>query len=88
MFTKNAEALYLHSSSELQRLSLSATCATTARCYLPQPSGEREDAASDDANSEGEEAQNETPLVNGNADSKEGSVGGEKVSVHLFDLPQ
>jgi lethal(2) giant larvae protein len=78
VFTKNAEALYLHSSSELQRLSLSATCATTARCYLPQPSGEREDAASDDANSEGEEAQNETPLVNGNADSKEGSVGGEK----------
>ncbi|XP_015837731.1 lethal(2) giant larvae protein homolog 1 isoform X3 [Tribolium castaneum] len=73
VFTKSAEALYLHSSSELQRISLSATCATTARCYLPQPVGEKEDAASD-AGSEGErqEGQDVPPLVNGNA---EGSVG-------------
>ncbi|XP_063904574.1 lethal(2) giant larvae protein homolog 1 isoform X2 [Zophobas morio] len=75
VFTKSAEALYLHSSSELQRLSLSATSATTARCYLPQPVGENEDATSD-AGSEGERQENQSEvLVNGNA---EGTVDADK----------
>lgn len=37
VFTKNAEALYLHSSSELQRISLSAAFSTYARCFLNIP---------------------------------------------------
>lgn len=47
VFTKFAEALYLHSSSELQRLSLAANYTTMARCYLPLPAGVRDSQGSD-----------------------------------------
>lgn len=87
VFTKDAQALYLHSSSELQRISLSATAVTMARCYLPLPSGlgagDREettsDAGSDRAN-ETLENSTDAPLVNGTADSKDGSVA-DKVNL-------
>lgn len=36
-FTKSGEALYLHSSSELQRISLSAVKVTKAHCALNLP---------------------------------------------------
>ncbi|XP_048482979.1 lethal(2) giant larvae protein isoform X3 [Plutella xylostella] len=36
-FSKRGEALYLHSSSELQRITLSATKVTVARCHVPLP---------------------------------------------------
>nr|UYR00238.1 lethal(2) giant larvae protein [Plectrocnemia conspersa] len=36
-FSKHGEALYLHSSSELQRITLSANKITRARCYLTLP---------------------------------------------------
>ncbi|GBP93103.1 Protein lethal(2) giant larvae, partial [Eumeta japonica] len=34
-FSKRGEALYLHSSSEIQRITLSATKVTIARCHVP-----------------------------------------------------
>lgn len=40
-FTKHGEALYLHSSSELQRVSLSAQHITQAHCHLELPPGVR-----------------------------------------------
>lgn len=83
VFTKNAEALYLHSSSELQRISLSATHATKSRCYLALPPGAREEE--EDEENEGENKfEQDVPLVNGlTTDSKEGSVG-DKVSYFCF----
>lgn len=42
IFTKDAEALYMHSSSELQRLSLAAQHLTSARCYLSLKEGCRD----------------------------------------------
>ncbi|XP_030755265.1 lethal(2) giant larvae protein isoform X2 [Sitophilus oryzae] len=66
VFTKQAEALYLHSSSELQRISLSATQATYPRCYLPIPESTNEDETLTGSNEiiNTEEA-TEPPLVNG-----------------------
>ncbi|XP_018324100.2 uncharacterized protein LOC108736234 [Agrilus planipennis] len=85
VFTKTAEALYLHSSSELQRISLCATQSTTARCYLVLPKGARDESGIGDATSdagieghvqadEQQENENPAPLVNGNVESKESSV--------------
>lgn len=55
-----------------------------ARCYLPLPAGSREDATSETGSTTREnevlETSAEVPLVNGNAESKEGSVA-DKVSV-------
>lgn len=48
-----------------------------ARCYLPLPVGAREDTVSETASDnehEGQDNSIEAPLVNGNAESKEGSV--------------
>ncbi|XP_049822272.1 lethal(2) giant larvae protein homolog 1 isoform X3 [Aethina tumida] len=70
VFTKDAEALYLHSPSEIQRLSLSTKRVTCARCYLALPEGAREETTSE----AGENEDNDAPLVNGNNESKEGSV--------------
>lgn len=79
VFTKDAEALYLHSSSELQRLSLSAQMITSARCYLDLPNCVRETTASDTGSVHEEaekqsESLNQPPLVNGTSESKESSV--------------
>ncbi|ERL89741.1 hypothetical protein D910_07102 [Dendroctonus ponderosae] len=68
VFTKTAEALYPHSSSELQRISLSATAITQARCYLPIPNDSENPEAEGDNNTSTEEAI-EAPLVNGAVDS-------------------
>lgn len=40
-FTKHGEALYMHSSSELQRVTVSATCLTVAMCCLELPPSAR-----------------------------------------------
>lgn len=40
-FTERGEALYLHSSSELQRVTLSTACVTLARCHVDLPPGAR-----------------------------------------------
>ncbi|CAH0563460.1 unnamed protein product [Brassicogethes aeneus] len=69
VFTKDAEALYLHSSSEIQRLSLSATCVTSARCYLSLPEGARDDAAEENRSEVGGEKEADVTLVNGIAGS-------------------
>ncbi|XP_074039294.1 LLGL domain-containing protein l(2)gl isoform X1 [Leptinotarsa decemlineata] len=85
VFTKEAQALYLHSSSELQRLSLAANSITMARCYLPLQVGTRDDGTSEegtiDQSNEVLENSVETPLVNGNAESKEGSVADKSEDV-------
>lgn len=80
MFTREAEALYLHSSSELQRISLATSRMTSARCYLALPEGAREEGNSE-VEIEGQihadqqqENENAAPLVNGTSESKEGSV--------------
>lgn len=44
-FTRDGEALYLHSSSEIQRISLAAHKVTTTHCYLNLPVGARNDDA-------------------------------------------
>ncbi|GLG99587.1 Uncharacterized protein GBIM_06018 [Gryllus bimaculatus] len=47
-FTKNGEAFYLHSSSELQRITLSASTITQPRCCLELPEGARPKATETD----------------------------------------
>ncbi|XP_044758533.1 lethal(2) giant larvae protein isoform X2 [Coccinella septempunctata] len=87
IFTKNAEALFFHSSSELQRLSLSTTFSTHARCFLKIPKGARDEAATDRAaTTENEEPQTaaenldleEAVVVNGNAETKNNSITDNK----------
>ena len=41
MFTDRGEALYLHSPSELQRVSLAAAYITRPKCTLDLPEGSR-----------------------------------------------
>lgn len=87
VFTKDAQALYLHSSSELQRISLSATAVTMARCYLPLPSGvngggDREETASD-GGSDRNESTTDAPLVNGTAGSKDGSLADKVCCINV-----
>lgn len=58
-----------------------------ARCYLPLPVGAREDAVSEtasDAEHDGLDNSTEAPLVNGNAESKEGSVADKVRDLFLF----
>ncbi|XP_031353819.1 lethal(2) giant larvae protein isoform X1 [Photinus pyralis] len=80
VFTRDSEALYLHSSSELQRMSLALTYATSARCYLSLPEGARDEGASEidiEGQIHADQVQdNETaaPLVNGTSESKGSSV--------------
>lgn len=87
VFTRDAEALYLHSSSELQRISLSATLVTSARCYLSLPEGARSEETTE-VDIEGQvhseqQQENETaaPLVNGTNESKESSVADKSEEV-------
>ncbi|XP_065162480.1 lethal(2) giant larvae protein isoform X2 [Atheta coriaria] len=91
IFTKEAEALYLHSSSELQRLSLATRRVTSARCYLSLPEAVKEEPEAEtpsEIDEVDEEREKEAPLVNGNSiDSKENSVGdkmenGETDTIH------
>lgn len=67
-FTKHGEALYLHSSSELQRVSLSAQHSTQAHCHLELPPGVRpskveeeneEESAQEDQDGEEQEEEKE-----------------------------
>ncbi|GLV32955.1 lethal (2) giant larvae [Carabus blaptoides fortunei] len=83
-FTKDGEALYLHSSSELQRITLAVHKQTSTHCYLQLPAGARAEttAAGEIVGKvQGNEVQQDSqstatpaPLVNGNADSKESSL--------------
>lgn len=83
-FTREGEALYHHSSSELQRISLAVHRVTTTRCYLNLPRKEVEDGDTGEIeNSEVKGDQDTTPIVNGNLDSKESSVI-EKVYLNYF----
>lgn len=58
-----------------------------ARCYLPLPSGDREETTSDvgsDRANEALENSTDAPLVNGTAESKDGSVA-DKVNNALIE---
>ncbi|KAK9887726.1 hypothetical protein WA026_000044 [Henosepilachna vigintioctopunctata] len=76
VFTKNAEALYLHSSSELQRISLSANFSTHARCFLTIPKGARDEAAVDETSGEPQDESGENldleeaTVANGSSERK------------------
>ncbi|KAF5287521.1 hypothetical protein FQA39_LY04149 [Lamprigera yunnana] len=87
VFTRDSEALYLHSSSELQRISLALTHTTSARCYLQLPEGARDEGGSE-IHIEGQihadqqqENENAAPLVNGTSESKESSVADKSEEV-------
>lgn len=58
-FTRSGQALYLHSSSELQRVTLSATSITQPRCRVELPEGARESPGDGDTDEEEEEAEDE-----------------------------
>lgn len=68
-FTKSGEALYLHSSSELQRISLSASKVTKAHCALNLPPNARSspepvaDETKDTSTTESEEKKETTEEV-------------------------
>lgn len=85
-FTKHGEAFYLHSSSELQRVSLSAEHVTIAHCQLELPSGVRpkkegeeveEEAAQEEKEEEEEIAESET-VVKQESDEKNDSAQDKK----------
>lgn len=76
-YTREGEALYLHSSSEIQRISLAVHKITCARCYLslPQNSAEEDEDTGEIVEvAEPKGDQDSTPMVNGNVDSKESSL--------------
>lgn len=63
-FTKAGEALYLHSSSELQRISLSASKITKAHCALNLPPNARLSEVNN------EEAREQGGVVEGTAETE------------------
>lgn len=75
-FTKEGEALYLHSSSELQRITLAVHKQTCARCYLNLPTNTRAESDTGETVETPDDKTEDTtaPMVNGNMDSKESSV--------------
>ncbi|KAK2584774.1 hypothetical protein KPH14_007097 [Odynerus spinipes] len=64
-FTKSGEALYLHSSSELQRISLSATKVTKAHCTLNLPPSARMSPETNAEDTQEPEAATEDAAENG-----------------------
>ncbi|PNF23205.1 Protein lethal(2) giant larvae [Cryptotermes secundus] len=71
-FTRRGQALYLHSSSELQRVTLSATSITQPRCRLELPDGARESASGErDTDEEDEDTED---------DEEERKIEGREVS--------
>ncbi|GFG32827.1 hypothetical protein Cfor_06328 [Coptotermes formosanus] len=65
-FTRTGQALYLHSSSELQRVTLSATSITQPRCRLELPEGARESASGErDTDEEEEDDEEEERKIEG-----------------------
>ncbi|XP_014285464.1 lethal(2) giant larvae protein isoform X3 [Halyomorpha halys] len=72
-FTEKGEALYLHSSSELQRVSLSTNCVTIARCRVELPPGARPPLQSDNTSqsSESSEASSSSSSSSSSADSQQ-----------------
>lgn len=68
-FTRFGEALYLHSSSELQRISVSASAITQVNCSLNLPTRDRlsKSRSITPVNGYSEDEQDEFPKENGNA---------------------
>jgi len=66
-FTRYGEALYLHSSSELQRISVSATSVTQVDCSLNLPTRDRPSSSRSNTpiNSYTDDEQDDFPKVNG-----------------------
>lgn len=89
IFTKAGEALYLHSSSELQRISLSARKVTKAQCVLNLPPRARSTEGPENVNevaqeqgvvegapeTEGETQESQLPTVANRVITENGIVG-------------
>ncbi|XP_014241063.1 protein lethal(2) giant larvae isoform X2 [Cimex lectularius] len=92
-FTERGEALYLHSSSELQRVSVSASRVTVARCKVDLPPGTRKQAEdtvsnkSSDSSSSSESSSSSSSSSSADsqkhhsADDKEEDKSNEKVEI-------
>ncbi|KAJ9577607.1 hypothetical protein L9F63_005794, partial [Diploptera punctata] len=64
-FTRRGQAFYLHSSSELQRITLSATCITQPRCRVELPEGARGDDDTDEEDDDDDEEEEEERKIEG-----------------------
>ncbi|XP_034242860.1 lethal(2) giant larvae protein homolog 1 isoform X2 [Thrips palmi] len=82
-FTKHGEALYLHSSSELQRVSLSAQHITQAHCHLELPPGVRPGREVEAEAEEEEEEEEEAEEGSEEESPKEGEVEAETTEVEV-----
>ncbi|XP_050298869.1 lethal(2) giant larvae protein homolog 1 [Anthonomus grandis grandis] len=89
VFTKTGEALYLHSSSELQRISLSATAVTQARCYLPLAATPDDVASETGSNNHinTEEATESPPVANGTVETPGGLEKVDEVPENGIETP-
>ncbi|KAG8310203.1 Lethal(2) giant larvae protein 1 [Homalodisca vitripennis] len=74
VFTREGEALYLHSSSELQRISLSAVRTTVAHCALVLPAHARtvqtQDTSDDQSSSDSESSDDSSSSSSSDSDSQ------------------
>lgn len=80
MFTHEGEALYLHSSSELQRVTVSAARLTVALCSLPLPEHARNNGhdTSDSSSSSDSESSDSSSSSESESDDGEKSRKGEE----------
>jgi len=80
-FTRTGQALYLHSSSELQRVTFSATSITQPRCRLELPEGARESAGGErDTDEEEEEEEEKEEKEKEEEEEEEQKIEGREVS--------
>lgn len=100
-FTKAGEALYLHSSSELQRISLSAAKVTKAHCSLNLPPHARAYTENRDnqvtqeqgvvegaPETEGETQGSQPSMVTNRVITENGVMGSSKcISIYIFASP-
>lgn len=80
MFTHEGEALYLHSSSELQRVTVSAARLTVALCSLPLPEHARNNGhdTSDSSSSDSESSDSSSSSESESDDGEKSRKGEEE----------
>lgn len=76
MFTHEGEALYLHSSSELQRVTVSAARLTVALCSLPLPEHAR-DNGHDTSDSSSSDSESSDSSSSSESESDDGEKSGK-----------
>uniref|UniRef100_A0A1B6CIZ4 Uncharacterized protein n=1 Tax=Clastoptera arizonana TaxID=38151 RepID=A0A1B6CIZ4_9HEMI len=70
-FTKHGEALYMHSSSEIQRVTVSATSLTVATCHLDLPPSARAPIVAQTSESESSDSSSESSSSSSSSESDE-----------------